>query len=102
MSYNKPNPPDVTIRYAIADDAPALARLAALDSQDVPEGALLVAQVDGELWAALAVTGTGAIADPFRRSADTLALLEARAAQLRRGHEAAFRPVAWLRAAVVR
>ena len=104
MSHNTstPFPPDVTIRYATEDDAAALARLAVLDSQALPEGVLLVAQVGDELWAALSVTAEGAIADPFRRSADALALLDARARQLRRrpGTQPAFEPAAWLRAAV--
>jgi len=104
MSYkvSPSTPHDVTIRYATERDAPALARLAALDSQPLPEGVLLVAQVGDELWAALSVTADGAVADPFRRSADALALLEARARQLRRrpGAQPAFEPAAWLRGAV--
>ena len=72
----------VTIRPAAAADGPALTRVAALDSARVPSGDLLVAEVDGELWAALALNGGTVIADPFRPTADVVTLLERRAAQL--------------------
>jgi hypothetical protein len=100
MSHNIHTALDVTIRYAFPDDAPAIAKLAVLDSQPVPEGVLLVAEVGGELWAARSLTATGTIADPFRPSADAAALLDARAAQLqrRRGPASVFEPAAWLRA----
>ena len=101
MSYKHPTP-DVTIRYAFPDDAAAVAALAAVDSQPVPEGVLLVAEVGGELWAAVSLTAKGSIADPIRPTADERALLEARARQLRKteGVEALFEPAAWLRAAL--
>jgi hypothetical protein len=100
MSHNKHIALDVTIRYAFPDDAPAIAKLAVLDSSSVPEGVLIVAEVGGELWAARSLTARGAIADPFRPSADAAALLDARAAQLKRGSGPAsvFEPAAWLRA----
>jgi hypothetical protein len=79
MPYASSPPPTVTIRFATADDARALTRLAALDSQPLPEGELLVAQVGDELWAAVSMTSGAAIADPFRPSADAVALLRARA-----------------------
>ena len=47
----------ITIRFAYPDDDAALRRLAALDSQLLPPGPLLVAEVAGELWAAVSVTG---------------------------------------------
>jgi hypothetical protein len=71
-----------TIRFAVAADAPALAQLAALDSSRVPAGPLLLAEVDGDLWAAAAVHGGSAIADPFRPSGPLVELLQARARQL--------------------
>jgi hypothetical protein len=70
------------MRRAYPDDAAALARLAALDSGRIPAGDLLVAEVDGELWAAVAVGCTSAIADPFRPSAAIVRLLRMRASQL--------------------
>jgi hypothetical protein len=51
----------------------------------MPAGTVLVAEVRGELWAAVPVGGGSAIADPFRPTADVVALLELRAAHLRTG-----------------
>lgn len=72
----------MTIRYASERDTRDLARLAALDSSKVPAGALLVAEVEGELWAAVAIGRGAAIADPFRPSGPVVELLRARARQL--------------------
>lgn len=72
--------PSVLIRAARGSDGPALRRLAALDSSVVPAGELLVAEADGELVAARAITSGAVIADPFRPSADVVALLELRSA----------------------
>ena len=75
----------ITIRFAYPDDAAALRRLAALDSQLLPSGPLLVAEVAGELWAAVSATGgREAIADPFRHTAELVALLYERADRLTR------------------
>jgi hypothetical protein len=73
----------VTIRYAFPDDAPAIERLAALDSQPPPSGAMLVAEVGGELWTAATVTDDPiAIADPFRPTAELAQLLRQHARRL--------------------
>src|SRR5918998_3862159 len=69
----------VTIRPACPGDHDALQRIAALDSARLPRGELLVGLVDDEPWAALALDDGAAIADPFRRSAEVLALLHERA-----------------------
>ncbi|MBX5440841.1 MAG: hypothetical protein IRZ32_04855 [Solirubrobacteraceae bacterium] len=103
MSHKSLATPDLTIRYAVPADADAVAALAALDSQPVPAGALLVAEVEGELWAAVSLQTGRAIADPFRPSADAVALLRARARQLAAAAEQAAgrrAPVARLRAAL--
>ena len=71
---------EITIRPAYADDDAALARLATLDSAPVPEGALLLAEVDGELRAALATDTGGVIADPFFRTLELVSLLRKHAA----------------------
>lgn len=73
----------VTIRPAFPDEEPVLRRLAALDSQRLPDGPLLVAEVEGDCWAAVQVDGPGAVADPFRHTAELLDLLRRRAYQLR-------------------
>ncbi len=76
----------LTIRPARADDAPALRRLAALDSSRVPAGDLLVGEVDGELRAALAVVSREVVADPFAPTRELVALLASRADALRAVH----------------
>jgi hypothetical protein len=71
----------IMIRPGYADDHWALIRLAALDSAaGVPRAPLLVAEVDGELGAALSLRDGAAIADPFRPTAEIVALLRAHAA----------------------
>jgi hypothetical protein len=82
---------DITIRSARDADAVALHRLAVLDSSHVPAGALLVAEVGGDLVAA--ASDHGVIADPFRPTADVVDLLRLRAAALRAPRTAARRPV---------
>lgn len=73
----------VTIRRAYPDDAGGLRRLAQLDSQRLIQAELLVAEVDDELLAAVAVNHDWAIADPFRHTAALVDLLRMRAHQLR-------------------
>jgi hypothetical protein len=75
--------PTVLIRAARGSDGPALRRLAALDSRPLPEGALLVAETDDEVVAALSVDTGAKVADPFRRTADVVDLLAFRARGLR-------------------
>jgi hypothetical protein len=73
----------VTIRMAVPADAAALRRLAELDSARAPDPVpMLLAEVDGELRAALPLDGERAIADPFRRTAELVAILAERARQL--------------------
>jgi vacuolar-type H+-ATPase catalytic subunit A/Vma1 len=75
--------PTVVIRAARGSDGPALRRLAALDSSEVPSGAVLIAETDGEPVAALSVDTGARVADPFRRTADVVDLLAYRARRLR-------------------
>jgi hypothetical protein len=71
----------ITIRLATPDDHLGLMRLAALDSADCPPlGRVLVAEVDGELRAALSLTDGSAIADPFHPTLHILELLRTHAA----------------------
>jgi len=72
----------ILIRASTAADAPALARLAALDSAEALLGPALVAEVDGQLRAAFPLDGGRPIADPFAESAHVLALLAAHAGVL--------------------
>ena len=75
--------PSVTIRYARADEGAALARLAELDSSRAPHGVVIVAEVAGELWAAVSLDDGHTIADPFRPSGELAFLLTQRSRQLR-------------------
>jgi hypothetical protein len=73
--------PAIAIRRAGDRDRAALRRLAALDSAPEPSGTVLLAEVDGEPWAALSVEDGHAVADPFRKSGGVVSLLRARASQ---------------------
>lgn len=73
----------ITIRLARDDDARALATLADLDSRRLPSGDVVVAEVGGELRAAVGIAGGEPIADPFHATAGLVSLLAVRAQQLR-------------------
>ena len=82
---------DVVIRAATPGDSAALVRLGALDgnrsagqllADAAADHAVLVAEVDGSVEAALALDGGLAIAVPFRATALDLQLLSIRARQL--------------------
>ena len=68
-----------TIRTATNTDADALDRLAQLDSSQIPAQPILVAEVDGEIVAALSATDGSVIADPFAYTNESVALLRRRA-----------------------
>jgi hypothetical protein len=74
-SMNTTNSLPVTIRAAYPDDAPALWRLAALDSASVPAEPLLVAETDGQLRVAVSMSDLSAIADPFVPTAHIVEML---------------------------
>jgi hypothetical protein len=76
--------PTVVIRAARGSDGAALENLARMDSQRPPVGDILLAEQDGEIVAALA--GDRAIADPFRPTADLVALLRLHAARAANGN----------------
>ncbi|CAN5172167.1 hypothetical protein BH20ACT20_BH20ACT20_04650 [soil metagenome] len=73
---------DMTIRRADTGDALALGRLAQLDSTLYSGTSALVAEVDGRIVAALPLDGSPPFADPFRRTAEALAMLRLRRDQL--------------------
>src|SRR5215210_1835905 len=87
----------LTIRYARPDDTIALEELAALDSQRAPRGAVLVAEVNGSLWAAVSLDDHHAVADPFRPTGELVFLLHQRVRQLRRARRGSLRrlPRVW-------
>jgi hypothetical protein len=85
-SYNsQPASHRVTVRHSTAADELQLARLAALDSAKPITGSALVAESQARIVAALPLGSGRPIADPFEPSAELVALLETRAAQLRNG-----------------
>ncbi|MBA3298638.1 MAG: hypothetical protein H0U24_01020 [Thermoleophilaceae bacterium] len=75
-------PDDLTLRLSAPDDALALGRLAQLDSTLYDGSSALIAEVSGRLVAALPLDGGAAFADPFRPSAELVALLRLRLDQL--------------------
>jgi hypothetical protein len=79
-----PTSADVTLRRARDEDAQALAELAQLDSSRTPGGAVLVAEVAGELWAAVSLDDGHAVATPFRPSGELTFRLVERARELNR------------------
>ena len=87
----------LTLRHAVPADADELNRLAQLDSRRAPRGVVLVAEVGGELWAAVSLDDMHAVADPFRPTGELVALLVARARQLRRAENGRLQglPHAW-------
>lgn len=72
----------LTIRSAGANDEAALRRLADLDSTRVPDGPVLIAELDGEPIAAISVLSGESFADPFTPTLELRRLLELRASQL--------------------
>ena len=74
----------VLIRPAAGTDLSSLTALAERDSAPAPQGAVLLAVVDGDLWAALGLHDGRLVADPFRPSAPAAELLRVRARQLNR------------------
>ena len=79
----------LSIRTAQPEDAQALHALATLDSTPPLSGEILVAELDGAVMAAVSLMDGRAVADPFRRSADTVEIL-----RLRARRELRARPVA--------
>jgi hypothetical protein len=72
----------VVVREANGRDAAPLERLAQLDSARVPAAPMLVAEVDGELRAAISMADGAVIANPFARTHDLVAMLQTRAGHL--------------------
>jgi hypothetical protein len=70
------------IRRSAPGDEAALARLAGLDSASPPRGPALIAEADSRVLAALPLGSGRPIADPFQPTAELVALLELRRAQI--------------------
>jgi hypothetical protein len=87
---------NITVRRSVSADRGELERLAALDSTRPPRGPALVAEADSRMLAALPLGSGRPIADPFEPTAEVVALLELRAAQLAAGPAA---PARWAKRA---
>jgi hypothetical protein len=83
MNHSEVTMNSLTIRMAMPSDDEALDRLAGLDSAETPASPVLVAEVGGELWAAISLDDGQLVADPFRPSGELQFLLVERARQLR-------------------
>jgi hypothetical protein len=81
----------VAIRWTDSDAEGRLASVAARDSQRLPEGPWLVAEVEGATLAVLSLADGAFVADPFSRTVELRALLELRAKQLGTREKAARR-----------
>jgi hypothetical protein len=75
----------VTLRLTRVGDEAQLERLATLESRRPSAGTHVVAEVEGTIIAALPLAGGKPYADPFRRTAHLLPLLELRARQVTDG-----------------
>jgi hypothetical protein len=72
----------IRLRLATPGDEPAIEQLAELSGRVKGRGPWIVAEVDGQTWAALSLAGGEPLADPFRPTAEIRALLSLRAKQL--------------------
>jgi hypothetical protein len=82
---------EITIRNSNGTDGLTVLRLAELDSRTVPSGDLLLAFVDDELRAAVALDSGDVLADPFYPTAELVELLRMSAGQPERATGLALR-----------
>ena len=75
-------PEHLTIRRAQSADRESLIRLAGRDSKRLPSGTFLIAELEGEPWAAVALESGEVVADPFHRTAELVGILRLRAARI--------------------
>jgi hypothetical protein len=79
--------PTIALRLAVCDENDAVRRLAELDEAPHLHGEVLLALIDGEAVAALALSDGRIVADPFVRTNEAVALLRLRARHLRGGRQ---------------
>ena len=91
-------PATISIRPPAPREAFAVRRLAYLDSQRPLRGDVLVAFEDDDAVAAISLADTRVVADPFRRTAETVKMLKLRAAVSGHGDRGLARPRLPLRA----
>lgn len=71
--------PEILIRSARSDDLGEITRVTGRDTGTLPAEPLLVAEVDGNIRAAVSMTDGEVVADPFHRTAELVAMLKIRA-----------------------
>lgn len=74
--------PELVIRRLASGDQAALRVLAERDSTRAPGGDVVGAETGGRLVAAISLDSGHVVADPFRPTADVVALLRARTGQI--------------------
>ena len=74
----------LTIRIAQTEDAPALRRLAELDSSVPHRGKVMLAELDGTCLAAISLDSGEVTANPFERTAAIVSHLRMRRYQIMR------------------
>ena len=72
----------VLMRRATGADTARIQLLARLDDKRMPAGPFLVAEMGGEIVAARSLSTGDVVADPFRPTADAVAMLSLRASQI--------------------
>jgi hypothetical protein len=80
------HPEQIVIRAAYPDDSRALRMLAALDSSQPVETPALVAEVGGEIRAAMSLSDGHVVADPFSPTEHLTVLLQVHASRLAKPH----------------
>jgi hypothetical protein len=73
---------DIELRFAHANEADVVRRLAELDSAPELTGRVLIALLDGEAVAGLSLLDERVVANPFVSTREAVALLRLRAKQL--------------------
>jgi hypothetical protein len=79
------------MRRATAADSARIWELARLDDKRLPAGPFLVAELAGEIEAAVSLSSGTVVANPFCLTADAVAMLRLRAAQVSDGSETTVR-----------
>jgi hypothetical protein len=75
-------PDAVLVRHETSADAARIRTLAHLDDRRLPGGPFLVAEMSGEVVAAMSLSSGVVVADPFRRTRDAADMLRMRAGQI--------------------
>jgi len=70
---------EITIRAERTEDKSEIARVAGRDTHELPAGPLLVAEVGGNVRAAISLTDGSFVADPFHRTTELVEMLKIRA-----------------------